>query len=69
MLKMIGEAIVFIFTIIMCQTQKIARSRALTEAVFDKELFGTFATNTVVKEISVKYGQKKHLCSMESSTK
>ena len=57
-LRMIGEAILFILNVIMYRTQSITRLRALAESVFDKELFGSFSTQKVLKEMSTKYARR-----------
>ena len=57
LVKMIGAAILFIFNIIMYRTQPLTRLRALVEAVFEMEIFGSFQTEKVLKEVSTKYAR------------
>jgi isopentenyl diphosphate isomerase/L-lactate dehydrogenase-like FMN-dependent dehydrogenase len=58
MLKMIGEAILLLLSIIMSRTQSITRVRALYDVIFTNQLYGPVATETVVKEMSKAYARK-----------
>jgi len=58
LLKMLGEAILFIFSVVMNRTQGLTRLRALVEVVFDNNLFGAFETDKVLKEVTTKYARK-----------
>jgi hypothetical protein len=57
MLKMIGDAILFTFSVIVFRTKPLTRLRSLCEVIFDNELFGSFATQRVLKDISKKYAR------------
>ncbi len=57
LVKMIGAAILFLFNIIMYHTQPLTRLHALVEAVFEMEIFGSFQTEKVLKEVSTKYAR------------
>jgi len=59
MLRMLGDAILFILNVVMFRMQPITRLRSLCEIIFDNELLGTFATETVLHEVSLKYARKK----------
>jgi hypothetical protein len=69
MLRMLGDAILFILNVVMFRTQPITRLRSLCEIIFDNELLGTFATETVLHEVSLKYARKKIFFSLASSAK
>jgi hypothetical protein len=58
MLKILGEAVLFMFNVVMHRPQVIKQLHALVEVVFDKELFGSFAKQKVLKEISLKCAQR-----------
>jgi hypothetical protein len=57
MLKMIDDAILFIFSVIMFRTKPVTRLRSLCEVIFDHEIFGSFTTQRVLKDISRKYAR------------
>jgi hypothetical protein len=57
MLKMIGDAILFIFSMIMFGTKPLTRLHSLCEVIFHNELFRSFVTQTVLKNISKKYAR------------
>jgi len=59
MLRMLGDAILFIVNVAMFRTQPITCLRSLCEVIFDKELFGSYATEAVLKDVSLKYARKK----------
>jgi hypothetical protein len=58
MLQLLGDAIMYILSIIMHRTQHITRLRAICTVLFDKELFGAFATQKVEKELSTRFARK-----------
>jgi len=58
MLRMLGEAILIIVNVVMFRTQPITRLRALCEVIFEKELFGSHATEAVLKDVSLKYARR-----------
>jgi hypothetical protein len=57
MLKMIGDAFLFFFSVIMFRTKPLTRLRSLCEVIFDNKLFGSFATQRILKVISRKYAR------------
>jgi hypothetical protein len=57
MLQMIGDAILFIFSVVMFKTKPLTRLLSLCEVIFDREIFGSFATQRVIKDISRKYAR------------
>ena len=67
MLRMLGDAILFILNVVMFRMQPITRLRSLCEIIFDNELLGTFATETVLHEVSLKYARKKNFLTSASS--
>jgi hypothetical protein len=58
LLIMIGRAILFILSVVMHKTQSITRLRMLVEAVFESQLFGSFLTGKVLKEITTTYARR-----------
>jgi hypothetical protein len=62
-LAMIGAPIITILNIIMRKTQQLTRLRALFDAVFTKELFGSVATERVMKDATRQYA-RKHIFSL-----
>ncbi len=58
MLALIGSAIVAVRSIVMHKTQQITRLRAVSEALFNNEIFGSAATEKVLKEINRDYARK-----------
>ncbi len=62
MLGKIGDAIIFILNIIMCWTQCMTWLYTVKEVIFDNELFGSFATQKVMKEMITKHARRIFFC-------
>jgi hypothetical protein len=58
MLRRIADAILFVINIIMFKTRMVTRVHALKEVIFDNQLYGTFATERVMKEMTRAYSRK-----------
>jgi flagellar biosynthesis regulator FlbT len=57
-LKMIGDVIVAVMSIIISRTQAVTRVRTLYEVIFTNQLYGPVATEAVVREMSKSYARK-----------
>jgi hypothetical protein len=70
MLKMIGKAILFIFSVILFRTKPVTRLCSLCEAIFDREIFGSFAMQRILKDsIDLKINGGINLTGLESLQK
>jgi hypothetical protein len=54
----IGTTLISLLDVVMRKTHQITRLRVVSDVLFKEEIFGSMATNEVVKDISKSYAQK-----------